>query len=174
MCKSKPMEQNFEVKQSTTKRIGGYLHKVVPIADKSGEIISYALKPLMVEFKPRDIIQVAVGSAMLAIPVSLTEEAWNLGESLPNLNIGLISFISLLLIGLFVFFNFYRHNIKGHYWEFVKRTLGTYLISLAVVALILTILEKCPWGVDNALAVRRMVIVAFPAAMSGTLSDMIK
>ena len=168
------MDENIQVRQSTTKRIGGYLHKVVPIADKSGDIISYALKPLMVEFKPRDIIQVAVGSAMLAIPVALTEEAWNLGASLPNLNVALVGIISLLLIGLFVFFNFYRHNIKGHGWEFVKRTLGTYLISLVVVAVILTILEKCPWGVDNALAIRRMVIVAFPAAMSGTLSDMIK
>jgi len=168
------MDPKIEVKQSTTKRIGGYLHKVVPIADKSGDIISYALKPLMVEFKPRDIIQVAVGSAMLAIPVALTEEAWNLGASLPNLNVALVGLISLLLIGLFVFFNFYRHNLKGHYGEFIKRSLGSYIISLIVVAMILTILEKCPWGEDNALAIRRMVIVAFPAAMSGTLTDLIK
>ncbi|MTI86765.1 MAG: DUF2391 family protein [Balneolaceae bacterium] len=168
------MEENVEVKKTTIKRIGGYLHRVVPIADKSGEVISYVLKPLMVEFKPRDIIQVMVGSALLAIPVSLTEEAWTLGETLPHINVLYLALISILLISVFVYFNFYRHNLKGHTFNCVKRIVGTYLISLAVVALILTIFQKCPWGVDNVLAIKRTVIVAFPAAMSGTLSDMIK
>ncbi len=44
----------------------------------------------------------------------------------------------------------------------------------AVVALLLTIIQKCPWGVDNLLAIKRVIIVSFPAAMSGTLSDMIR
>ena len=164
----------MEVKESTTKRIGGYLHRIVPIADKSGKIISYALKPIMVEFKPRDVVQVIIGSALLAIPVSLTEEAWNLGESLPNLNIGILSFISLLFISVFIYFNFYRRNLKGYKIEFVKRVVSTYLISILVTAIILTIIEKCPWGTDSLLALKRVIIVAYPASLSGTLSDMIK
>jgi hypothetical protein len=43
-----------------------------------------------------------------------------------------------------------------------------------VVALILTIIQKCPWGVDNILALKRIAIVAFPASMSATISDTIK
>lgn len=168
------MEEKMDIKQPTIKRIGGYLHRVVPIVDKSGEIINYALKPFMVEFKPRDVIQVMVGSALLAIPVSLTEEAWILGETLPNINVIFLAIISMLFISIFVYFNFYRYNIKGYRFDFVKRILGTYLISLIVVGLILTTIQKCPWAVDNALAIKRIVIVAFPAAMSGTLSDMIK
>lgn len=168
------MEQKVEIKETTIKRIGGYLHRIVPIADKSGEIISYALKPLMLEFKPRDIMQVIIGSALLAIPVSLTEEAWNLGESLPVINVSIISIVSLLLVSVFVYFNFYRVTLKGYVTDFIKRVLGTYFISLIVVALILTVIQKCPWGIDNALAIKRIIIVAFPAAMSGTLSDTIK
>lgn len=168
------MEEKMEVKESTTKRIGGYLHRIVPIADKSGKIISYALKPIMVEFKPRDVVQVIIGSALLAIPVSLTEEAWNLGASLPNLNIGILSFISLLFISVFIYFNFYRRNLKGYKIEFVKRVVSTYLISILVTAIILTIIEKCPWGTDSLLALKRVIIVAYPASLSGTLSDMIK
>ena len=168
------MEEKIEIKQSVTKRIGGYLHKVTPVADKSGEILSYALRPLMVEFKPRDILQVFVGSALLAIPVSFTEEAWQLGETLPNANILGITLLSLLLTSLFIYFNFYRLNFKGHEFDFAKRVLGTYLISMIVVGIILTLIDKCPWGIDNLLAVKRIVIVAFPAAMSGTLSDSIK
>jgi len=168
------MEKKVQIKEATIKRIGGYLHRVVPIADKSGEIISYALKPLMLEFKPRDIMQVIIGSALLAIPVSLTEEAWNLGETLPIFNVSIIASLSLILISVFVYFNFYKITLKGYVIHFIKRIIGTYIISLLVVALILTLIDKCPWGIDNILAIKRIVIVAFPAAMSGTLSDTIK
>ena len=168
------MDQKIDIRESTIKRINGYLHRVVPVADKSGQIISYALKPLMLEFKPRDIMQVLVGSALLAIPVSLTEEAWNLGQVLPNTNVLMIAFLSLLFISVFVYFNFYKITLRGYVFEFIKRVLGTYLLSFLVVAVILTLLQKCPWGIDNLLAIKRIVIVAFPAAMSGTLSDTLK
>ena len=57
------MDQKIDIRESTIKRINGYLHRVVPVADKTGQIISYALKPLMLEFNPREIMQVLVGSA---------------------------------------------------------------------------------------------------------------
>lgn len=120
------------------------------------------------------MMQVMIGSALLAIPVSLTEEAWNLGESLPKLNIGIVSFVSILLIAVFVYFNFYKSNLKGFLYQFFIRVFGTYLISLTIVVLILTLIQKCPWGIDNVLALKRIVIVAFPAAMSRTLSDTLK
>ena len=156
------MNEQIEIKETTIKRIGGYLHRIVPIADKSGQIISYALKPLMLEFKPRDIMQVVIGAALLAIPVSLTEEAWNLGELLPTANIILISVLSLMLISVFVYFNFYKVTFKGYVFDFLKRVFGTYIISLIVVGLILTLIQKCPWGIDNALALKRIVICCIP------------
>lgn len=168
------MEAKVNIKESTIKRINGYLHRIVPVADKSGEIISYALKPLMLEFKPRDIMQVTVGAALLAIPVALSEEVWNLGRDLPITNVIIMSLVSILFIGVFVYFNFYKVTIKGYVSEYIKRVLGTYVISLIVVTLILTLLEKCPWGIDNTLAIKRIIIAGFPTAMSGTLSDTIK
>ena len=160
--------------KSTIKRVGGYLHRIEPILDKSGEVVSYALKPIMVEFRWRDVVQITIGAAIMAIPVSLTEEAWVLGETLPSENIIMIAVLSVALTAMFVYFNFYRFTLKGYEFEFVKRALGTYIISLIVVGILLTLLDKCPWGEDNILAVRRIIIVAFPAAMAGTLSDLIK
>jgi uncharacterized membrane protein len=172
------MKQNTEEKNDpvdvTIKRINGYLHRIIPIADKSGKIISYTLKPIMLEFNVRDILQVSIGAALLAIPVSLSEEAWTLAEVLPDKNIMLISLTSVILISIFVYFNFYKITLKGYVFDFIKRVVGTYLISLIIVALILTLIQKCPWGVDNILALRRIIIVAFPASMSATLSDTIK
>ena len=170
------MEDSVESgsKQTTIKRIGGYLHRVVPIMDKSGKILSYTLKPLMVEFRARDVFQVVVGASILAIPVAFTEEAWTLAETLPLPNVLMLSLLSLCIVSLFVFYNFYGLNIKGHVWSFVLRVLSTYFISLAVVALLLTVIQKFPWQADTLLALKRAIIVAFPASMSATISDTIK
>lgn len=161
-------------KNSTIKRIGGYLHKVVPISDKSGKVINYVLKPFMVEFKPRDVFQVIVGAALLAVPVALSEEAWDLGERLPLQNVLLLALLSMFFISSFVYFNTYRFNLKGNTFEYIKRVVCTYLLSLTVVAIVLTIIQKCPWGVDNILAIKRIILIAFPASMSATVSDTIK
>lgn len=170
----KTTENITDVTSNTIRRINGYLHRIVPIADASGKIINYAIKPIMLEFNIRDILQVSVGAALLAIPISMSEEAWNLAATLPHLNIALIAILSIFLISIFVYFHFYKVTLKGYVFDFIKRVIGTYLISMLIVAVILTLIEKCPWGIDNVLAIKRIIIVTFPAAMSGTLSDTIK
>ncbi|MDA8595252.1 DUF2391 family protein [Flavobacteriaceae bacterium] len=159
---------------STLQRIGGYLHRLIPISNEAGDIISYALKPIMLEFKGRDIMQVVIGASMLAIPVSFTEEIWNLGTELPAVNTVILALISLLFISVFVYFNFYSVTFKKYEFEFFKRVIGTYFISLLVVAVILTLIQKCPWFTDFPTAIRRVILVAFPASMSGTLTDTLK
>ena len=73
--------------KTSVKRIGGYLHRVVPIADSAGKVVNYALKPLMVEFHPRDLMQVIVGASILAVPVAMTEETWVLGSAVSDFHV---------------------------------------------------------------------------------------
>ena len=168
------MPEHNDGKQTTIQRIGGYLHRVVPIVDKSGEILSYALKPIMVEFKPRDVFQVIVGAMLFAMPLAFTEEVWNLGEDLPMKNVTTLSLLALFLIGVFVYFNFYRYSLKGHYFQFFLRVFSICFLTIAIVATTLTIIQKCPWSTDMTLAIKRVLLVSVPAAMSATLSDTIK
>jgi uncharacterized membrane protein len=170
----KPEDKGGRLLKDSIERIGGHLHRVVPILDKSGEVLSYALKPIMVEFKPRDVFQIVIGCSLLAVPVAYTEEAWVLADTLPDNNIIGVALLAFSFIGAFVYFNFYRGNLWPYIFEFVKRVIFTYLISFVVVALFLTLIQKCPWETDSILAIKRVVIVSFPAAMSGTLSDTIK
>ena len=127
-----------------------------------------------VEFKPRDAMQIMIGSAILAVPVGFTEETWKLGETLPTLNVFVLLVTSLLFISLFVYHNYYKGNFAEHWDEFVKRVLGTYVVSAVVVGLLLTIIHRAPWSADLLLAVKRVIIVAFPASMSAAVADMIK
>ncbi len=99
-------------------RVGGHLHKLTPIADQAGRIVRHAVTPLMVEIRSKDLIQILVGAAVLSVPISLTEEAWNLAEQLSTARIGVLAGLSL--------------------------------------------------------ALKRIVIVAFPASMSAALSDSIR
>ena len=160
--------------ESPTRRIGGYLHRVVPIVDSAGKVLDYALHPLMVEFRPRDLMQVIVGASVLAVPVAFTEETWNLGVQLPLANVLGLSALSLLFIALFVYFNFYRFAFRGHVVQYCKRVVAIYVFALLVVGIILTIVQKCPWGSDNLLALKRILIVSFPASMSAAVSDTLK
>lgn len=160
--------------KETIKRFGGYLHRVIPIADATGKVLSYTLKPVMVEFRPRDLMQVIVGASLLAVPLAFTEETWSLGEELPLKNVLTLSGLSLVFIGLFVYFNFYRYLFRKHVLEYIKRVLSIYIFSLLIVGVLLTIIERCPWGIDNWLALKRILIVAFPASMSAAVSDTLK
>ena len=152
----------------------GHLHRVIPIFDKSGQIVQRVVKPLMVEFRVRDVAQTVVGAAILAIPAAYTEEAWNLGRDLPLANISAIAIMSVLFIAAFVYFNFYKSYIAEFKMQFVIRTMSTYIVSLVVVATLLTLIGQCPWGTDNLLALKRIVVVAFPASMSATVTDALK
>jgi uncharacterized membrane protein len=160
--------------KQTIKRIGGYLHRLSPVLDSTGKVVSYVTTPLMVELKPRDIMQIIVGSSILAIPVGFTEETWNLGERLPLNNVLALGIISLVFIALFVYFNFYRFQLKNYVFEYIKRVIAIYVLSLIVVGILLTLIEKCPWGVDNIVALKRIIIVAFPSSMSAAISDTLK
>lgn len=162
-------KNNFNIK-----RINGYLHRVIEIADNAGKGISYVIQPIMVEFRPRDLMQVVVGSSLLAVPLAFTEETWKLGENLPLFNVILLSVLSVLFISGFVYFNFYRFMFKDHIIEFIKRVLSIYVFSLLVVGIILSLIQKCPWGIDNILALKRILIVSFPASMSAAISDTLK
>ena len=88
------------------------------MADQTGKIISFALKSIILEFKPRDILQVMIGPALLAMPVCLTEEAWVFGEELPGFNVCIVALISLELMAVFVSHNFYKVVIKGYERDF--------------------------------------------------------
>ena len=158
----------------TTKRIGGYLHRIVPIVDSTGKIISQAVIPLMVELRPRDLMQIIVGASLLAIPVGFTEETWALGESLPLINVLALGLLSIFFLAAYIYFNFYRYQLQTHLEQYIKRVTANYVLSLIVVGVLLTIIEKCPWGTDNMLALKRIIIVAFPSSMSAALSDTVK
>ncbi len=168
------MGRKVDSSNETVHRVGGYLHRLVPVVDASGKVVEHVLRPLMVELRTRDLIQILVGSSILALPVAFTQEAWDLGRSLPLGNVVMLGVLSVVFIALFVHFHFYKEYLRQYLFEYVKRVVAIYVISLAVVAVLLTLIQQCPWTTDWVLAIKRVVIVGLPASLSATVSDAFK
>lgn len=168
------MNPNEKTKKEIIK-VEGRLREVVTVYDKSGNVLHKLMRPISVNFQPKDFLQVVIGASILAIPVGFTEETWRLGAELLLQNVFAFMLLSILFISAFVYYNYYRsEGIKGHLKKFVKRILFTYLISFLVVALLLFLIQKAPWNTDLLLACKRTILVAFPASMSAAIADMVK
>ncbi len=155
-------------------RIAGKLKEIVTVHDHKGKVLHKIMSPLMVEFHITDILQIMIGAAILAVPVGFTEETWRLGESLPLTNVLILLLFSLLFIAVFVYYNYYKHGIKNHRDEYIKRVIATYVFSYLVVAALLGLIQRTPWITDWILSFKRVVIVTFPASMSAAVADILK
>ena len=127
--------------------------------------------PPMVKFRLADAVEIIVGASVLALPVAYTEEVWKLGEQLPWPNIIAVLGTSITIMALFVYFIFYREHWRGNVVEYFIRVVAGYTITLLVVAIILAMFQKLPWATDPAIAIRRVILVGFPACFSATVVD---
>ena len=165
----------MEVKQkSEVKRINGYLREVVTFFDASGKPLSQVMNPLMTELKPRDILQIFVGAFLVSAPLCFTEEVWTLSVELKRLNVYALGLISYVTVALFIYFNFYRYRLKGNIVEFIKRIVATYAITASSIILILLLIDKFPIETEPYVAIKRVIIIGFPALFGAVISDYLK
>ena len=124
-------------------------------------------------FGYKNLIQVIVGATLLAIPVAFTEETWKLGESLPNINILGLLVLSVLFISLFAYRNYRKRGIPFFADDFFVRVIATYVFAFITVSLVMVLIQRAPFEADFLLAIKRVVIVTFPASMSAAIADTI-
>jgi len=156
------------------KRINGYLKEVITFLDSSGKPISQIINPIMVELRPRDIIQIFAGAFLVSAPLCLTEEVWQLSVSLRKENVYALGIISVLMVTAFIYFNFYRYKLSGNIINFVKRVVATFLINIGCIVLILSLIDKFPVHLEPYVAIKRVLIIAFPAIFGSVISDYLK
>jgi uncharacterized membrane protein len=152
-------------------RVDGQLYEIMTIKDDTGRAVQSFEIPLKVELKLQDVLEIMVGASILAVPVAFTEEVWNMGDELHWYNVILLNTVCLLFMGSFIYFKSYRKHLELYRNEFYKRVLSTFLLSVLIVGILLTIVNKCPWLTEFDLALKRVLIGSFPAAMSATVTD---
>ncbi|MEH0666101.1 DUF2391 family protein [Vibrio scophthalmi] len=122
-------------------------------------------------FNFEDASQIFVGAFALAVPISFSEEAWRLGETLPPLNLFLLFSLSVVFLTLFTYQSVFQSNVQTRKWEFVARIVAAYLIAACVVALVLVCLDKLPLMEDPITSFKRVVVITMPASMGAIVVD---
>ncbi|MEL6115703.1 DUF2391 family protein [Photobacterium sp. SP02] len=123
------------------------------------------------KFNAEDLGQIVIGAFALGVPISFSEEAWQLSESLPLLNLSVLVVLTLAFMGLYAYQSMFGQNIRKRVPVFLVRVLGAYLITYLVVCLILFSLNQFPL-IDNwVVAVKRALIIAMPASMGAIIVD---
>ena len=118
-----------------------------------------------------DIMQVIVGASALSVPVAFSEESWNLSRTLPLQNTVLLILLSLLFINLYSFYGIFQKNIRQRTSIFIYRTFIDYAVTVTVVFIILLALNRMPLLSEPLVAVKRVLILSFPASMGAVVVD---
>ncbi|KAB0300158.1 DUF2391 family protein [Vibrio fortis] len=122
-------------------------------------------------FNLEDAGQIFVGAFALAVPISFSEEAWQLGESLPTANLALLFLLSCLFLSIYAFESVYQRNINGRVMEFISRIVIAYILTIMVVALVLLCIDKLPVLDSPLVAIKRVIVIAMPASMGAIIVD---
>ena len=126
---------------------------------------------MKLSFNLEDASQVAIGAFALAVPVSFSEEAWKLSETLRPFNLIFLFLLSVIFISFFAYESVFQGKIGDRLPAFLMRILIAYSITGLVVALVLFSIDKFPIMSDPVLAFKRMIVVTMPASMGAIVVD---
>ena len=119
----------------------------------------------------RDLAEIIIGSLVLAFPVAVTEEVWNMSAEISLTRALLIALGSLVFISFFVRTTYFHETTMTSSKQVAVRALTVYVVTLLVSATTLIVLDKLPLFDGTLVALKRSIIVAFPASFAATAVD---
>jgi uncharacterized membrane protein len=129
------------------------------------------VEPTDYKLRLRDVVEIVVGGCVLAFPVAATEEIWNISETLSLPRVLYLSSGSVLVIAAFTYQRYFSGRIRGNVGHLALRVLAVYFVTMAVSASILLALNHLTTAETVIIALKRVVIVSFPASFAATVVD---
>lgn len=126
---------------------------------------------MKLNFNLEDASQVIIGAFTLAVPISFSEEAWDLSKTLPLENVAMLFVVSIIFLGFFAYQSVFQSDVKRRMLAFILRIVIAYLLTIFVVALVLFTLDKLPLQTEPLLAFKRLILIAMPASMGAIVVD---
>lgn len=123
------------------------------------------------ELRSTDIAEIAVGGLIMAMPMAVTEELWDLSEELDIVRIVVIAAFSVAFIALVIWSLIYKDVDPEDRQDFLRRVFAAYGIALFISAAMLLAIDRLPLFDDPILALKRTVLVAVPVSFGGTTAD---
>ena len=121
--------------------------------------------------QPKDIAQLVVGAFALGFPVAMGDEVISLSESLSGTDMILLAAFSVLFVGAFVYYHDKHAGTLGTRAQFGEHVAIVYVVTLLCCALSLALVDALPLFEDPGIALKRTVLVGFPASFAATVVD---
>ena len=122
-------------------------------------------------FNLEDFSQITIGAFALAVPISFSEEAWRLGETLPFLNLVILLLLSIGFLSFFTYESVFQASVRDRFAVFLFRILAAYLVAALVVLCVLLSINKFPILSEPVIALKRLVVITMPASMGAIIVD---
>ena len=119
----------------------------------------------------RDIAEIIIGSLVLAFPVAVTEEVWNLSMELSFARTIVLFVSSLVFISVFVHTTYCHDFSFSSQKQLLARVLSVYGLTLMVVAGVLIAVDRLPLVTQTMVALKRTILATFPACFAATVVD---
>jgi uncharacterized membrane protein len=123
------------------------------------------------QFHWRDAAEIAVGACVMAFPVAVTEEVWNLGAELALGRVLWFALASVIFLALFIYVLHDHTGFSPMRRAFLLRVASTYGLTLLISALLLLGVDRLDLLENPLIALKRVILVAFPASFAATVVD---
>jgi len=107
----------------------------------------------------------------MAFPVAVTEEVWNLGAELSTTRALLFALASIFFLAILILLLHHQELEGTSLSDFFKRTISTYIVTLLISAALLYGVDRFDLLGDPMVALKRTILVAFPASFAATVVD---
>lgn len=118
----------------------------------------------------RDVAELTIGACVVAFPVAVTEEVWNLSAELSLFRVLMIAIATLLVVAALVWLIYHHGEPPEDREDFLRRVLTVYFLTLLISASLLFGIDRLELA-DPILALKRTILVAFPASFAATAVD---
>ena len=126
-----------------------------------------------VEFRVRDVAEIALGTCAMAFPLVVTQEVWDLGSELSLLRAGAFATVSVLVLALVVGGLHHGGEQGLDRKVYLQRLVGTYGIALLISALLLFAIGRFDLLGAPLVGLKRAILVTYPACFAATGVDSI-
>lgn len=123
------------------------------------------------ELRARDVAELALGASIMGFPIAATEEIWDLSAELTLFRAILIAIATLLVIGVLVWLLYQHGEPPEDRRDFLRRVLIGYGMTLFISSVLLFGIDRLELTTDPILALKRTILVAFPASFAATAVD---
>lgn len=121
-------------------------------------------------FEKQDVAEIAMGACIMAFPVAVAEEVWDLGQELSLVRVALFAVASVFFLALLIYL-LQHGRVPADPKVFLQRVLSTYGLTLVISALLLIGVDRFDLLAHPWIALKRCILVAFPASFAATVVD---